>query len=83
MTALAWLTAHTSVNGRPGGRPGWIPALGSSISAPLLAGIAADAAQLARHPLGVLGPALYRMHGPADPVRWRFLHSTRTLAKCL
>ena len=37
---------------------------GTSMAAPLLAGLVADAAQAAGHRLGVLGPALYQMHGP-------------------
>src|ERR1035437_4912442 len=42
---------------------GWGTAQGTSISAPLFAALVADAAQLAGHQLGVLGPALYRLHG--------------------
>ena len=41
---------------------------GTSVAAPLFAGVVADAAQAAGHPLGVLGPALYRMHGAADGI---------------
>jgi len=50
----------------PGHPPGWLQASGTSIAAPLFAGLAADAAGLAGHPLGQLGPVLYRMHGAAD-----------------
>jgi kumamolisin len=46
----------------------WAPFGGTSMAAPLFAGIVADAAQVAGHSLGVLGPALYQMHGPADGV---------------
>jgi subtilase family serine protease len=38
------------------------------MAAPLLAGLVADAAQEAGHPLGVLGPALYQVHGPCDGI---------------
>jgi len=47
---------------------GWETAQGTSISAPLFAALAADAAQLAGHRLGVLGPALYSLHGEADGI---------------
>jgi len=52
----------------PPGRRGWSAVEGTSIAAPLLAGLVADAAQIAGHPLGVLGPALYQMHSPADGI---------------
>jgi subtilase family serine protease len=58
--------AYTTTNALPGQHPGWAEIFGTSVAAPLFAGIAADAAQVAGHRLGVLGPALYRMHGPAD-----------------
>jgi subtilase family serine protease len=60
--------AYTSTNDLPGRHPGWIYVSGTSVAAPLFAGIVADAAQAAGHPLGVLGPALYQMHGAADGV---------------
>ena len=60
--------AYTSTNDLPGRSPGWLYAGGTSIAAPLLAGAVADAAQAAGHPLGVLGPALYQMHGPGDGI---------------
>jgi subtilase family serine protease len=47
---------------------GWGTAQGTSISAPLFAALVADAAQLAGHRLGVLGPALYSLHGEADGI---------------
>ena len=47
---------------------GWGTAQGTSMSAPLLAALVADAAQLAGHRLGVLGPALYSLHGAADGI---------------
>ena len=65
MDAFAW--AYLKVPGLPGS-PGWHDVKGTSISAPLLAGLAADAAQLAGHPLGPVNPALYRMRGPADGI---------------
>jgi len=55
-------------NALPGARSGWSPAWGTSFAAPLFAGITADAAALAGHPLGQLGPILYRLHGPADGI---------------
>jgi hypothetical protein len=42
----------------------WYATCGTSFAAPLFAGITADAAQIAGHPLGPLNPALYQMHGP-------------------
>jgi subtilase family serine protease len=60
--------AYTGFTSPDGQRPGWANFFGTSAAAPLFAGIVADAAQIAGHPLGVLGPALYRMHGPADGV---------------
>lgn len=49
----------------PGGQPpGWADIFGTSVAAPLFAGTVADAAQIAGHRLGVLSPALRRMHGP-------------------
>jgi subtilase family serine protease len=45
-----------------GGAPaGWSPACGTSEATPLFAGIVALAAQVARHSLGVINPALYRL----------------------
>jgi len=43
---------------------GWGTAQGTSMSVPLFAALVADAAQLAGHRIGVLGPALYTLHGP-------------------
>ena len=60
--------AYTGFTSPGGQRPGWVDFFGTSVAAPLFAGIVADAAQIAGHPLGVLGPALYRMYGPADGV---------------
>jgi subtilase family serine protease len=39
----------------------WAPACGTSLSAPLFAGIVALADQVAGHPLGPINPALYRL----------------------
>lgn len=62
------VAAYTSTNDLPGRHPGWIYVSGTSVAAPLFAGVAADAAQAAGHPLGVLGPALYRLHGSSDGI---------------
>lgn len=59
---------YTSTNDLPGRHPGWGYVNGTSAAAPLFAGIVADAAGEAGHPLGVLGPALYRLHGTADGI---------------
>jgi subtilase family serine protease len=48
---------------------GWTAMAGTSVATPLFAGLVADAAQAAGHPLGVLGPALYSMHGAADGIQ--------------
>ena len=63
--ARAW--AYIRVPG-PRTSPGWFHAVGTSVSAPLLAGLAADAAPLAGHPLGLINPALYRMRATADGI---------------
>lgn len=47
---------------------GWTSMSGTSVAAPLFAGAVADAAQAAGHPLGALGPALYRMHDVGDGI---------------
>ncbi|HEY1620770.1 MAG TPA: S53 family peptidase [Streptosporangiaceae bacterium] len=65
MTGQAWVYVRTP--GQPHSA-GWNYAWGSSLSAPLLAGIIADAAQQAGRPLGVINPALYQMHGSADGI---------------
>ena len=62
------VAAYTSTNDLPGRQPGWIYVSGTSVAAPLFAGVVADAAQVAGHPLGVLGPALYEMRGAADGI---------------
>jgi subtilase family serine protease len=46
----------------------WTQACGTSLSAPLFAGITALAAQAAGHQLGPLNPLLYQLHGPADGI---------------
>ncbi len=43
---------------------GWFSVCGTSLAAPMFAGIAALADQAAGHPLGPLNPLLYRLHGP-------------------
>jgi subtilase family serine protease len=54
-----WL--FTSRYHLPGQAPGWVQIAGTSASAPLFAGIVADAAQVAGHSLGNIGPRLYAM----------------------
>jgi subtilase family serine protease len=65
MDDRAW--AYIKVPGLPDS-PGWSDAGGTSVSAPLFAGLVADAAQQVGHPLGLINPALYQMHGPADGI---------------
>lgn len=65
MDAQMW--AYLKVPGQPT-TPGWNWTGGTSVSAPLFAGLVADAAQQAGHPLGLINPALYQMHGPADGI---------------
>jgi len=45
----------------PGQLAGWYPTCGTSEATPEFAGIVALADQFARHPLGLINPALYRM----------------------
>jgi len=45
----------------PGEPAGWYPTCGTSEATPLFAGAVALAAQVARHPLGLINPALYQM----------------------
>jgi subtilase family serine protease len=59
---------YIRINASPGKDPGWVALNGTSVATPLFAGIVADAAQIAGHPLGILGPALYQLHGAADGV---------------
>ena len=47
---------------------GWFSTCGTSLAAPMFAGIAALADQEAGHPLGLLNPLLYGLHGPGDGV---------------
>ena len=47
--------------------PRWTPGCGTSLSAPMFAGIVALADQLAGHPLGQINPALYRMGAAHEP----------------
>jgi subtilase family serine protease len=44
-----------------GQAPGWVRTAGTSAASPLFAGIVADAAQVAGHPLGLINPALYML----------------------
>jgi subtilase family serine protease len=48
------------------GGAGWEANGGTSVAAPLFAGIVADAAGLAGHRLGPINPVLYRLHGTGD-----------------
>lgn len=61
---------HSSMNVMPGQKPGWTLLAGTSVSAPLMAGITALAAQRAGHNLGNLVPRLARIrpgtHGTQD-----------------
>jgi subtilase family serine protease len=75
MDALAW--AYIKTPGVPSSA-GWFWAGGSSVSAPLFAGLVADAAQQAGHPLGLINPALYQTHGPADGIL-DITHGSNTL----
>ena len=45
---------------------GWATFQGTSMSNALFAGLVGDAAQAAGHRLGLIGPALYFLHGLAD-----------------
>jgi subtilase family serine protease len=45
----------------PGEPTGWYPSCGTSEATPLFAGIVALADQVARHPIGLINPALYEM----------------------
>ena len=45
----------------PGQAAGWYPTCGTSEATPLFAGIVSLAGQVARHPLGLINPALYTM----------------------
>ena len=47
-----------SFQGQPAG---WYPTCGTSEATPLFAGVVALADQVARHPLGLINPALYKM----------------------
>lgn len=47
---------------------GWFSTCGTSLAAPMFAGIAALAAQQAGHPLGPLNPLLYHLHGTSDGI---------------
>ena len=51
----------------PAQPPGWSTACGTSLAAPMFAGIVALAAQQAGHTLGAINPALYRMAASHAP----------------
>lgn len=51
----------------PAEPPGWSTACGTSLAAPMFAGIVALAAQQAGHTLGAINPALYRMAASHAP----------------
>jgi subtilase family serine protease len=46
---------------------GWYPSCGTSEATPLFSGIVALAAQVARHPLGQINPALYQLSAERAP----------------
>ncbi|MDQ2814907.1 MAG: S53 family peptidase [Actinomycetota bacterium] len=50
-----------------GAPPGWTPACGTSEATPMFAGIVALADQVARHSLGLINPALYRLSAEHAP----------------
>jgi subtilase family serine protease len=66
------VNTYVSFGWSVGDGPGWQSVCGTSEAAPLLAGLVADAAAKAGHPLGQINPALYtlsaknRMDGVAD-----------------
>jgi subtilase family serine protease len=51
----------------PANPPGWSTGCGTSLAAPMFAGIVALADQEARHTLGAINPALYKMAASHDP----------------
>jgi len=51
----------------PAAPPGWSTACGTSLAAPMFAGIVALAAQQAGHTLGAINPALYRLAAAHAP----------------
>lgn len=51
----------------PAGPPGWSTGCGTSLAAPMFAGIVSLAAQEAGHPLGLINPALYQMAASHAP----------------
>ncbi|MDT3396314.1 S8 family serine peptidase [Streptomyces sp. B1866] len=67
------VVAYSSANVLPGQSAGWFRAAGTSVAAPLMAGITALAAQQAGHHLGRLAPRLKRIepgtHGTYDLAR--------------
>jgi len=50
-----------------GQAPGWYVVCGTSEATPLLAGVVALADQVARHPLGLINPALYSLSTSGSP----------------
>lgn len=66
MAQSAWVYTH--FNNPDHSHPEWGGLGGTSVSAPLFAGLVADAVQLAGRPLGVLGPTLCALHGSRDGV---------------
>jgi subtilase family serine protease len=51
----------------PGVTPGWSTFCGTSVATPLFAGIVALADQVARHPLGLINPAIYKLAAEHAP----------------
>jgi subtilase family serine protease len=65
VNGCAWI--YTAIPHHPRA-PGWWPNCGTSLAAPLFAGITALAAQAAGHRLGPVNPLLYRLHGRRDGI---------------
>jgi subtilase family serine protease len=58
------VNVYQSFAGQPAG---WYPTCGTSEATPLFAGIVALADQVARHPIGLINPALYALSGAHAP----------------
>jgi subtilase family serine protease len=64
----------------PAGRSDWSAACGTSLAAPMFAGIVALAAQQAGHTLGAINPALYRMAASHVPGIVDVVHGDNSFA---
>jgi subtilase family serine protease len=56
-----WIYVTGGFQTLPGQAQGWVQVYGTSVAAPLMAGVIADAAQVAGHPLGNINPRLYQL----------------------